>query len=218
MITFKENLKLDDIKERKNLESELDDTKELEIALAKNKISYRKGKSYLGTIDDKKFKSRLDSSHLSGDTLKSIIILVEKRYPEFYVEPSKFEYLGGYSGINYVLKRNYETYDIFAVDGKLLEIIKIWDNPFPNKKGNLIFNRQNGCSLVFEDCPKGFQIWENRDQSLKKLIEIKLTGIFIIGGEWVNDNELIVYTTDVLNFVYFNKKIYKIQPFKLSIN
>ncbi|WP_028980474.1 hypothetical protein [Sporocytophaga myxococcoides] len=100
-----------------------------------------------------------------------------------------------------IVKGMYEDENVLLIDKSNGKVSFLWNRPVPDAQGRFIFNKQSNLSVVYDDLPFGFQIWEKQADSLKKVEEVKLKHNIIIDGRWTTSGFLFIKSLPIGEFI-----------------
>lgn len=93
-------------------------------------------------------------------------------------------------GLVWVSKVPYECPTELLVSRASGQVTDIGNEPHLNSSGALLFARQNGCFMVFENYYPGFGLWRVQNGQLKLLKQVRLENYFVLAGRWVGPTKL----------------------------
>jgi len=130
-------------------------------------------------------------------------IILKDSITEDETENFKYHFEGFNKSLNQylIVQAMYEDERIFLVDKGNGKVSTLWNTPVPDAQGRFIFNKQSNLSVVYDDVPFGFQIWEKQTDSLKKVEEVKLKYNVIIDSKWTPSGSLFIKSLPISEFI-----------------
>lgn len=100
-----------------------------------------------------------------------------------------------------IVEEMYEDERIFLIDKKDGKKTILWNRPIPDQEGRYLFNKQSNLSMVYDDVPFGFQIWEKGVGALIQVEEAKLQHNIIMDAKWTTSGYLFIKSLPINEFI-----------------